>query len=418
MGKKITEFTDGGTLQSGDSLLVARSGSNFKIAGATVATTTALNAAVGRISALENVGARVTAHRYWRVVVTAAQSTNNYTYMAELAMKATESGANLATGGTPLSSGDYGAGTPKSAAFDGNLDSSASKWESQQGATLSSGAVWIGYDFGRTVAIGAIDITCGTYFENERPIRGRVDYSDDGTNWVPSWEWGTITWPANIAVVTKSLLAPDPSAGLIPIKPPSATTFPTSVNGTGYDTAIRADGSMFSIWRTDTGNATSGKHSLAARLKPISGTSWTATAILKVPSFGVTGRNFRAGLMVRDSTSGKLATFTFNAQSNNSPGISAVGYDSINSDATNTFAILYGDIRHPEYVTLRVEYNGGGFIFYGSNNFGRTWITLGGPASYSGLTPDQIGVCLTMLGNFPAPNCAMDVVYYKDPDIV
>lgn len=129
-------------------------------------------------------------HRYWRFFPTAGNGRNDYITIADLAFRSTPGGVSVATGGTPIQSGNYdGNGVPANA-FDGNA---STYWESQKGTAGAD--IWIGYDFGTPVSVAEIGITAhASYSTNERPTQGFVQYSDNGTAWTYAWSVEAFTW--------------------------------------------------------------------------------------------------------------------------------------------------------------------------------------------------------------------------------
>lgn len=129
-------------------------------------------------------------HRYWRFLPTAGNGRNDYITIAEMTFRSTPNGVQIATGGTPIQSGNYDAAGIPANAFDGNA---ATYWESQKGTAGAD--IWIGYDFGTPVSVAEIGITAhASYSTNERPTQGFVQYSDDGTSWSYAWSVEAFTW--------------------------------------------------------------------------------------------------------------------------------------------------------------------------------------------------------------------------------
>lgn len=124
------------------------------------------------------------AHRYWALLVTARPGTGNGVAIAEVQMRATSGGANLATGGT--AGGTNTVGHPPAQAFDGD---GATEW--RDGATGGL-PVRLSYDFGSPVDIveivattpGAASAYAGATYG---PAACWVQWSDDGT----AWRYGT-----------------------------------------------------------------------------------------------------------------------------------------------------------------------------------------------------------------------------------
>lgn len=121
------------------------------------------------------------AHRYWRLDITAAQ-TSGYTRVGEIELRTTSGGANLpiSVGGSATASNQY---TPVSRAFDGSIAANTNDWIA---AGASSWAVW---DFGAGNAQVATEFTLrntdtGNGAEQQQHARNyTVSYSDDGSAW-------------------------------------------------------------------------------------------------------------------------------------------------------------------------------------------------------------------------------------------
>jgi hypothetical protein len=125
-------------------------------------------------------------HRYYRArAVTAGGS--GYFSVSEMELRATPGGANIATGGTPLESGNY-APNPASSAFDSNY---STFWASSGGGIGD----YIGYDFGvaKTVAEVAISARNDSFY-TQIPSSCAIDGSDDGTTWTLIVQRDSIPW--------------------------------------------------------------------------------------------------------------------------------------------------------------------------------------------------------------------------------
>lgn len=135
-------------------------------------------------------GAGGSTHAYWRVYITACGLSGRWPTCAELEMRATPGGTNLATGGTAIGSSDN-SGHEKDKAFDGNT---STYW-------LAGGAPnqWIGYHFGSAVSITELTYTSASTFGSsdvtESPTAFSLDYSDDGSSWTTLTSF-TTTWSA------------------------------------------------------------------------------------------------------------------------------------------------------------------------------------------------------------------------------
>lgn len=120
------------------------------------------------------------AHRYWALLVTARPGTGNGVAIAEVAMRSTAGGANIATGGT--AGGTNNVGHPPTNAFDGN---GATEW--RDGAT-GGNPVRLSYDFGSAVDVVEIVVTtpgAGSAYPGATygPAACWVQWSDDGVAW-------------------------------------------------------------------------------------------------------------------------------------------------------------------------------------------------------------------------------------------
>lgn len=126
-------------------------------------------------------GRAIAPHLYWRIHGTLASNgpvdATNGLSCSELQLRGISGGPSLATGGTPLSSGDY-PGYPSSNAFDGNT---ATFWSSNPGEPQ-----WLGYQFASLVSI--VEFTWRDrgdgYPSWQDPTAMTLDYSDDGTTWI------------------------------------------------------------------------------------------------------------------------------------------------------------------------------------------------------------------------------------------
>ena len=116
------------------------------------------------------------AHSYWRVNISAAQS-STYASLAILEFRATVGGADQCSGGTPIADSSY-PGLPKANAFDGNT---ATVW-----ASVSGMPHYIGYHFPSPVSVGQVAITStdAAYAGAAEDLRSfTIESSDDGLAW-------------------------------------------------------------------------------------------------------------------------------------------------------------------------------------------------------------------------------------------
>jgi len=153
-------------------------------------------------------------HRYWAFFPTGWQGTTdpgNFTTIHEIQFRGTPGGARI-VGGTPRASSTYSTDNPVSKAFDG---SNSTYWESNNEA---AGVGYIGYDFGASnlVSINEISITVGTDYPGERPTRGYVAWSDNGTVWNTAWEIPKWTFSSQTATSSVVLTNPRYAANVVP----------------------------------------------------------------------------------------------------------------------------------------------------------------------------------------------------------
>lgn len=125
------------------------------------------------------------AHKYWRVVIKGAQSSD--VWLDEVSFRSA-AGVDLSTGGVAISGGDYSTSCPASAAFDKSLATEG--WAS----TPSVWPAWIGYNHPTPVDVAYVLVTCpdtpSAYDELPRDDWDvNVQWSDNGTLWV---DWGVV----------------------------------------------------------------------------------------------------------------------------------------------------------------------------------------------------------------------------------
>ena len=96
-------------------------------------------------------------------------------------MRATPTGANLCTGGTPFASSEY---YPASRAFDGSLSANSNDWVGSPGATPS-----VGYDFGTPATVNYITVrnsSTASGGELAQQVKEfEVQSSNDNVTWTP-----------------------------------------------------------------------------------------------------------------------------------------------------------------------------------------------------------------------------------------
>jgi hypothetical protein len=143
----------------------------------------------------------MSAHRYWRVRVTATMGT--YVSILELQMRTSIGGSNVATGGT-ASASSTGFGWVAANAFDGST--SEPGWHSNGG--LPGTAEWLKYDFGsgNDKDIVEFAMAARTAPNNQNPVDFAFEYSDNDSTWTPLYtivgEWrfisaGLVTYSAD-----------------------------------------------------------------------------------------------------------------------------------------------------------------------------------------------------------------------------
>lgn len=135
------------------------------------------------------------AHRYWRMYITGNCGNNAFGCIDELEFASSFGGSNLCSGGTAISSGDFG-GYPASRAFNG-VKTTGQEW-------FSAGAlpVWIGYDFGSGNDKDIVEARWVYAYNsggNYRPDAFRFDYSDNGSSWTTAWDIPKLFGPGNVS---------------------------------------------------------------------------------------------------------------------------------------------------------------------------------------------------------------------------
>lgn len=118
------------------------------------------------------------AHAYWRVYITANNGDTSYTNIAELELRGTVGGPNLATDGLLASASTFSTGYEAAKAFDANT---ATWWATTAGAEIPS---WLQYSFASPVDIVEHAITGADATRLARdPKQWQLQYSDDGVTW-------------------------------------------------------------------------------------------------------------------------------------------------------------------------------------------------------------------------------------------
>lgn len=129
-------------------------------------------------------------HPLWRAVwLTGGHA--NYVAVAEMEMATVTNGPTLTYGGFPTAIGWYASNAPERA-YDGSVDT---YWESSSSA-LSAGNNHLGYIFMRNVEVNSLKVTVGAGETGERPLSGKVQWSDDGINWTDHFDFIFDAWTA------------------------------------------------------------------------------------------------------------------------------------------------------------------------------------------------------------------------------
>lgn len=171
-------------------------------------------------------------HRYWAFFPTGWQGAPNgpssYTTIHELTFRGTPGGARI-LGGTAKVSTTYDGANPATKLYD---SSNTSYWGSD---TESAGVGYAGYDFGagNLVSINEVMITVGTDNPGERPTRGFIAYSDNGTTWTMAWEIPAWTYSSPTSLSTVTHTNPRYAANVVPsVGAVGVTTISTNANAT------------------------------------------------------------------------------------------------------------------------------------------------------------------------------------------
>ena len=145
-------------------------------------------------------------HRYWRVRITRAISSPNYCIVGELNFRSIPGGNNLinTTAGSIIEGSHYNTSVG-TRAFDG---SKATSWEANINGAAAQQNSWIGFIFNEPVSVAEIYMEFSpTYSLTERPVDGRIEYSDDGTTWSFAWSFQSLTYAD--ANATQTVSSPD-----------------------------------------------------------------------------------------------------------------------------------------------------------------------------------------------------------------
>lgn len=143
------------------------------------------------------------AHLYWRLNIAAVDG-GTVIGIAEIEMRTSPGGANVATGGTATASGQQ-AGSEASKAFDA---SNSTNWLCTAAVTQG----WIRYQFATAQDIVEHAVMAPNATTNRAPKQWSIQWSDDGNTWETAaivnnqTAWGTSenrvfthsSWPTNI----------------------------------------------------------------------------------------------------------------------------------------------------------------------------------------------------------------------------
>lgn len=113
--------------------------------------------------------------KHWRFYVTAATSNGDYVSAQEIEMAASVGGANICTGGAPISSGAMG-GYPLSNAFDGNRGGAINQCWTSPSTTMPQ---WIGYSFTVDTGVAAMRWVVRNWDNLQTPKDFIIQNADD-----------------------------------------------------------------------------------------------------------------------------------------------------------------------------------------------------------------------------------------------
>lgn len=165
------------------------------------------------------------AHLYWRLNIAAVDG-GTLIGIAEIEMRTSPGGANVATGGTATAAAEQ-VGSEASKAFDAN---GATNWLITAAVTTG----WVRYQFASAQDIVEHAITAANATPNRTPKNWIIQWSDDGSNWTTAaivagqeaWTaseqrvFTHASWPVNVGRVLTPIVSP--SAG--PAAPPAFST--------------------------------------------------------------------------------------------------------------------------------------------------------------------------------------------------
>lgn len=129
-------------------------------------------------------------YRFWRVRVPSTAVPATYVELRELEFRTSVGGANAATGGQAISSGNYSLSYPPWRGFDNNTTTT---WAS---AIYTSGDQWLGYLFPASVSLAQI-LWRNYSSTTAAPSQFFVDRSDDGVTWTQTNAFSGLTWTSD-----------------------------------------------------------------------------------------------------------------------------------------------------------------------------------------------------------------------------
>ena len=132
----------------------------------------------------------VISKKHWRIYVTAT-TVADYVSAQEIEMTSTVGGANICTGGAPISSGELG-GYPLSNAFDGNRGGGIDQCWVSPSQTMPQ---WVGYSFAADTAVASVIWVIRNWANVQTPKDFQVQYADDvGGPWTTIATFTGVTW--------------------------------------------------------------------------------------------------------------------------------------------------------------------------------------------------------------------------------
>lgn len=146
-------------------------------------------------SFLVGLGVGGAGHKYWRVYLSGADASAGQQLCSDLEMRASASGPDQCTGGTPSASTTSGDNVAANC-FDG---STSTLWAAASSGTTNE---WIKYVFAADVDVKQISYMSNTIASGRGPTEIQLQYSDDDSAWVTVQTWSAITgWVASVAKI-------------------------------------------------------------------------------------------------------------------------------------------------------------------------------------------------------------------------